>query len=480
MIAFLCALVNLSLIIYCLASQKSIFHPVCLVNAMWLAVNMLNVILGWNSAEAVYLILALPSLFFSIGFFLVEKDLVDRYIFKRFKIFSAAAALFRRTCEKCKVFLAKCLSAPAKSRIGKRLVQHLQSSRVDGFYTLQGMYRIVFDALFIYVVVVFAFMAYDFISRLGLYNHGNLWYTLRVIIWDHHVPDWFIYKYSTTVVLLLPSVLLVAAQKSKKRSDLIKFFISLIIAVAWTFLLTSRTATFQAIIILVMSQILLMENPDTPLDAKVLASIRKKKLLLFAGAVGFILLIFTYVALKKNGDLYGDVSIFEFFLKSIANYTNLSSAAFVEWFKGGFEYSYGASTFRFVIAVLNRLGLSSIVPVANEGGIFITFEGLPTNALTVARAYIEDFGVVYMAFILMVFGMIHGAVYKRACRYTGLKRIRFALINAMLDVPLFFQILTNLYLNTLSGWIQFAFWSWVFTASVFWIKTETNPCKSVE
>ena len=199
--------------------------------------------------------------------------------------------------------------------------------------------------------------------------------------------------------------------------------------------------------------------------------------MLFAAAVVFILLMFTVIALKKNGDLYGDVSLIEIFLKSIANYTNLSSAAFVEWYKQGFTYTYGATTFRFVIAVLNRLGLIAAIPAANEGGIFITFEGLPTNALTVARAYVEDFGVIYMALVMMVFGIIHGAVYKRACENTGLKRIRYALINAMLDVPLIFQILTNLYLNVLSGWIQTAFWCCVFTSMLFWVKTEQRDEK---
>ena len=117
-----------------------------------------------------------------------------------------------------------------------------------------------------------------------------------------------------------------------------------------------------------------------------------------------------------------------------------------------------------------KLGVITTVPAANYGGIFITFEGIPTNAFTVARAYVEDFGVVYMALMMMIFGLIHGAVYKKARTSSGLVRMRYALINAMLDIPLFFQILTNQYLNVLSGWIQYVFWICVFTSSVLWLR----------
>ena len=494
MIAFLCALVNICLIIYCLASKKSIFHPVCLLNAMWMAVNVLNAILGWNSAEPAYIILVFPPLFFSLGFFAIEKNffmknkfmlslyaavakLSDKYRIKERKVIAATAKLFHSVRKTYTETFELCMAALTQCKIGTRFIDHVCVSVTNKPYTLHGMYTKVSNTLFGFDVVVFIGLTYAFASRLGQYDHGNLWYTLRVIIWDYHVTDWFIFKYSSPIVLLLPSILLIAAQKSKKRIDMIKFLISLVMAVIWSILLTSRTATFQAIIILVMSQILLMEHSDKPLNASELAAMRKKKVMLFAAAVVFILLMFTVIALKKNGDLYGDVSLIEFFLKSIANYTNLSSAAFVEWYKQGFTYTYGATTFRFVIAVLNRLGLIAAIPAANEGGIFITFEGLPTNALTVARAYVEDFGVIYMALVMMVFGIIHGAVYKRACENTGLKRIRYALINAMLDVPLFFQILTNLYLNVLSGWIQTAFWCCVFTSMLFWVKTEQRDEK---
>lgn len=468
MIACFCALLDLSLIIYCLREKKSIFHPACILNAMWMAVHVLNMFLGWNSGEPAYFILALPALFFTIGFLLVEKDYLGRV-----KLFQKVAQAWKGFCVKCKAVFEKCTAALVKNRFVSKLPLDLSMSSGRSDMPICGIYPLASNLALAFVTVVFLVQAYAFLSKLSLYDNGNLWYTLRLIIWQHNVTGHFILKYTSTIALVLPSVLLVGAQKSKTKADIVKFAVSLIIAILWSFLLTSRTATFQVVILLVMSQILLMEQKSGGLmTEKERKAVMKKKLAMFAAAIVFILAMFIYVALKKDTNTYGDVSFIEFFVKSIANYTNLSSAAFVEWYKGGFEYAFGANTFRIIIAILNRLGILAVVPVANEGGIFIPYGGLSTNALTVARAYVEDFGVVYMALVMMVFGMIHGAVYKRACRYTELKQIRYALINAMLDIPLFFQILTNQYLNVLSMWIQVVFWCWLFTGAVFWIKEE--------
>ena len=73
MIALICAAINIAILAICVLKKKSIFYPVCILNLMWLAVNMMNVLLGWNSKEIVYLILSLPPLCFSVGFFLADR-----------------------------------------------------------------------------------------------------------------------------------------------------------------------------------------------------------------------------------------------------------------------------------------------------------------------------------------------------------------------------------------------------------------------
>ena len=464
MVALICAAINIAILIRCFLKKESLFYPVCLLNLMWLAVHMMNVILGWNSGEFVYFILALPSLFFSIGFIISEKTRLipnlGKHLLKKVK---EKSSVCRKMLDGVEDFCGN-----VKSSITALYADLIKQDNTWRYY--QGMHPIVSTALLCVVSALFLLYAYEFLSRLGQYYEGSVWYTFRVITWEHNVNDMFLYKYSSLVAFLLPSVLLVSAQRSKQKNEYYKFWVSLGIAIVWSILRTSRTSTFAVVIIMVMSQILLLETRDTRrLSPETIAQIRKKKIVIFVAAVVFILGIFLYVALKKETNSYGDVSVFEFFLKSLSNYTNLSSAAFVEWYKQGVTHTYGTNSFRFVVAVLYKLGIISTAPAANSGGLFITFEGLRTNAFTVARAYVEDFGVLFMAFMLMVFGILHGAVYRRACRAKGLKKVRYALINAMLDIPLFFQILTNQYMNVLSGWIQYVFWMYLFTWPVLWV-----------
>ncbi len=428
MAAFICIEVNIAILYFCIKYKKDLFHPVCLLNLMWLGVHTLNMILGWNSDEHTYLILLLPALCFSVGFFIAET-----------------------------------LKLSPKRNADALMKQ-------ENIYPSHSMNRYVSASLLLGVGIVFICYTYSYISKLPEFiSNGNVWLSFRQIQWKYNINDKFVFKYTSTVAFLLPSVLLISAQKSKKRIDYAQFVCSLVIAVVWSILRTSRTSTFQVVIIMVMSQLLLMENGnETQRNKTEELKIRKKKLIIFVLAVLFILAVFIVVAFKKMGSAYGDVSGFEFILRSLANYTNLSSAAFVEWYKNGVEYTYGAGSFRFIIAVLSKLGIIKAQPMANSGGLFIVYEGMSTNALTVARTYIEDFGVVYMGAILAVFGFIHGTVYRKACTSHGAKKSRYALINAMLDIPLFFQILTNQYLNVLSGWIQYVFWISLFTFPLFW------------
>lgn len=472
MIALICATVNIAIIVRCFLRKESIFYPVCLLNLMWLAVHMMNLVLGWNSDEAAYLILLLPSLFFSVGFVISDKT---RLLPNTWKFLIQKIKDKSSVCKKILGWIAT--AAGTIKAFGKKNLDQIRKRKTSGGH-LQGMRPTISTGVLTVVVVVFAFYAYEFLSRLGMYNDGNVWYAFRVITWEHHVNDIFVYKYSSLVAFLLPSVLLISAQKSKKKTELCKFIVSLVVAIIWSVLRTSRTSTFSIVIIMVMTQILLMERNNTKkLNSQERVAIRKKKMGIFAVAVVFILAIFLYVALQKETNSYGDVSVFEFFLKSLANYTNLSSAAFVEWYKQGVTHTYGSNSFRFVIAVLYKLGIITTLPAANSGGLFITFEGLRTNAFTVARAYVEDFGVLYMAVMMMIFGLVHGAVYSKARRSKGLIQVRYALINAMLDIPLFFQILTNQYLNVLSGWIQYVIWICLFTWPLLWTREVSDHKK---
>ena len=424
MAAFVCVVLNLGTLAICYRSHKKFYYPIVILNLMWLFVNVLNTILVWNSNEFEYLILALPPLMFSIGFLVGERIRI-------------------------------------KSR---------SNDTIRGFYEPSRMKPAVSLILIGIIAAIFAAYAYFFVSRMGLYSAFNRWYALRRITWDEDINETTIYRYAVIPAFLLPSVFLVSAQRSKRAIEWIKFVAALAIAVIWSILRTSRTSTLNVIMLLVMSQVLLMNTRQKSVRDSKIARKRTRKL--FTAGVIFIVVLFLYVALQKNETSYGDVSRGMFFINSIANYTNLSAAAFVEWFKQGFTYTKGENTFRLAIAILNRFGLAEREAIANSGGLFVSYAGFTTNAMTVARAYVEDYGVWFMAIMLMIFGIIHGAVYRNTINSTGIKRVRFSLINAMLYIPLFYQILTNQYMNVLSAWIQYVIWIYVFTSPRLWRSTE--------
>ena len=423
MSAFVCVILNVITLVICHHVHKKFYYPVVILNLMWLFVNLLNIILVWNSNEFEYMILALPPLMFSIGFFIGEKT--------RVKIKN-------------------------------------DDGYLNSFEPYQLNPIVAWLALGI-IAIIFMFYAYFFISRIGLYSAFNRWYALRRIVWEEDINEAIIYRYGVIPAFLLPSVFLISAQRSRKKVEWLGFIIALFIAIVWSILRTSRTSTLNVVMLMVMSQILLINAKAKSYTDTKKAKRRTRRLFICGGI--FILILFLYVALQKNENSYGEVSRSMFFLKSISNYTNLSSAAFVEWYKTGFISTKGENTFRFIIAVLSRLGIGNKQAIANSGGLYVSYAGLTTNAMTVARAYVEDYGVWFMAMMLMIFGMIHGTIYRITEKSSGIKKIRYALINAMLYIPLFYQILTNQYMNVLSAWLQYVIWIIVFTSPNAWKQT---------
>lgn len=427
MIALICAFINLFIMFINFNRNRNVFHPVFLLNTMWLIVHTLNFILGWNNNEMEYFILAIPSCMFSIGFRFMEKH---------------------RIC------------------FGK---SNSVTSRLETveYYSLKQSAS---NLLFLITIILFLAYVYYFFTRMGGFGGLDSWYQYRMIAWTDSPENIVFFKYGAVFVFLLPSFFLISAQKTKHLFDWVKFAVVLAISIAWSYMRTSRTSTFTVVFLLVMTQIVLRNGKDDKGGLSIIKD-KKKNRRLFLFALVFILFVFLRVALQKNPDEYGSVSRVEFYLRNISNYTNLSSAAFVEWYKNGFEHTNGKNSFRFLYAVLNKLGVATRSNIGeNFGGLFVTYKGMSTNALTVARAYVEDFGVVFMAVMLNLFGLIHGAIYKRAVVYRGLYQMRFALINAMLCIPLFYQILTNQYLNVLSGWIQYVIWIVLFTQPIWWKK----------
>lgn len=420
MVALLCFVLNTILFIITYERYRNIFAPPVVLNLMWGFVNLLNFFLGWNSNEIEYLILSLPALMFTIGF-----------------LFSTSKLRTNTAVNKDTTY--------AYSKLTTYLIISV-------------------------VTILSLYYFYFMFSRIGTYYSGNLWYTLRRIVWAENTKEIGIFNYPSIPLYLLPTILIFSLKRKKHRYIKISLILVLLIAFIWSVISTSRTQTFMLIFITLMSQIVYRFNNYKFISLR--DKRKRKRLIVFSGIL--ILVVFIYISTQKNPDAYGETSGFSFALKSIANYTNLSSACFVEWFKGGFKHRNGLNSFRLIYAVLQRLGMDVDVVNTTSGGTFITFQGYTSNAFTVARNYVEDFGVLYMAFILLLFGLIHGLTYKKAICSQGRKKIRFSIICGILYIPLMYQILTDQYLNVLSQWIQYIIWVYVLTSKRFFRETKTE------
>lgn len=419
MFARICLSVNVLLAFYAYNKHNTILAPTFILNAMWGLANLMNVLLGWNDNEIEYLILMLPPLMFSIGF-------------------EAVQICYLNSSNRC--------------------VKTNMSFENTGFVFKESTLMVMYGADLALSAVYFVFI----LTNIRKYYTGSLWYTLRLITWLEEDASSALLKYPVVPIFILPTLFIYQYRMTKRKKG--RIVVSILIALLWGFFYSSRTPIFTFVVLTIFAQMICSIRPSVKEQ-------RKHRRLIVVSVV-FFLVVFIYQALKKNGTLYGDVSMSTFIIKSLINYTNLSLACFVEWVKRPIEYLGGKITFRFLYAVLEKVGLEFKAINSSSGGLFINYNGFTTNAFTVARNYVEDFGVAFMAIMLFIFGLFHGYLYKKATKSPiGPKKIRYIIMCSALYVPLFYQIMTDQYMNCFSQWLQYFLWSYVMTSSLFVQKT---------
>lgn len=410
MVAFLCFELNIMLLIVTYIRYKTILAPPVLLNLMWGGVNLLNFLLGWNSNEIVYLILSLPFIMFTIGFMCATNK--------------------------------------------------MESNAVVSYNSVFTYSKFVVFIILLLVVSISIVYFYFVFSRIGSYFSVNMWYTLRKIVWLEDTKNIGIFSYPFVPLLLLPTIFIFIL--SNNTQNYIKYSLIFVFIISFfkSLISTSRTQTFTLIIVTLMSHVVYNINKNNLTSLNYM--LKRKRWIIIS--VILILFVFVFIGSQKNPEAYGESNALYFALKSLINYTNLSSACFVEWYKDGFEYRNGLNSLRLIYAILHWLGMDVDVVNTTSGGLFISYQGYSSNAFTVARNYVEDFGVIYMAFMFLLFGWIHGKTYKKALCSEGRKKIRFSIICGFLYVPLMYQILTDQYLNVLSQWIQYTIWVYILTS----------------
>ncbi len=405
----LCALIVQ--LLFCKSHYKYFFVPPVLLTYIWIAVHVFNLLLGWQINEPAYLILVIPPVMFNLGF----------YINSKIRLSTGT----------------------------KRVSTYTEVSSDDNF-TIR--YRLLYIAIIIDVVL----MAWSLCSAsriiVGLTN-ANAWLNIHEgasmmsgnLLLSYSVPASYIFSAFCGIIYYL----------KKQRKLLLVYIISLIIALVRAFMAGNRTSLFMVLILNIFC-ILLNMRSDGGISYK--KTSRKTKKVIIIASIVFCIMFFG-IASQKYNDMFSRLPLREFLIKNFTGYFNLSSAAFVRWYNEGVMHTNGANTFRFVYAVANRLGAS--VFVADTNSSYIEVEGTVTNAFTVAKIYIEDFGIGFMSFMLFLYGVLHSHFYRDSFGNNVVKRMMKQLFCSALYIGLIGQVLGDQYITIASMMINFLIWSYL-------------------
>lgn len=388
---------------------NNILAPPIILSCMWLGVHVLNFLLGWQVGELEYAILIIPPLMFNVGFLTVSKY--------NFIIQNKNKCKKKLTLEKYKI-----------------------------------KYKVVYAAL----TIDFLFMIINLYSLLKILNKTseiNFWLAVHESATMMNNNIFVIY--SVPAAYILSGFCSLLYFQNKNRKNLIIFLLALMFAGIRAFIAGNRSSLFMVIVLNLFPVLLSFKSCDN----KIKSYKEQKKLILAAAIITAIM--FFGIASQKYTEDYDLLTFKDFIIQNFTGYYNLSSAAFVKWFKDGFAYTYGTNTFRFFFAVLNRLGLDNI-QVNSINASYINIEGTVTNAFTVAKNYVEDFGVIFMGLMLMLFGMIHAHFYKKSFKGNIYNMFSSRLFCSAMYIGLLYQVLVDQYMTILSMMINFALWSFIF------------------
>lgn len=390
---------------------KYFITPPILLTSIWIAVHILNLLLGWQIGDVEYLILLIPPIMFCLGF-----------------------CIFARV------------------NIGFNQIHHMEAYNKD-----RERWRVNYNALLLILIIESILMMWSlkiiFEASSKLAN-ANFW--LNIHESASIINSNFLLTYSIPATYIFSGFcgLLYLENKNKKMG--IIYIAALVIAVIRAFMAGNRSALLMVIIINIFPLLLNMQGNMTVS----VINIKKKTRKLLILAIFMSAVMFFGIASQKYSDQLSNLSLGTFLLKNFTGYFNLSSAAFVEWYKQNTVHTNGANTFRFFFAILNRIGVS--VPVADINSNFISINGTVTNAFTVAKIYVEDYGVVFMAVMMFIYGAIHAHFYKRIFFNDYQKRMSGQLFCGVLYIGLLYQILVDQYVSILSMMLSFYIWSFVF------------------
>lgn len=308
----------------------------------------------------------------------------------------------------------------------------------------------IFLLITIILFSIYLIKAIHFISQEFDFNY---WRTLSIGKKTGKFEIPIIIEYSRSAVIALSIVCSIVFFNNPSKINKRYFIISGIIALFYVITSGNRGAIFIWIISLTFSYLIIKNYSN------------KKLFYVLVRLALVILTVFIVTNFAKY--VYSDQSdAIKFSQYLLKHYFTSSPIAFVEWMKSAKEYTHGANTFRFFLAIYNNLGGNIDVVETVQDPIQITKLGEETNVYTVLHYYARDFGLIYALLIQIFLGIWHGFLYKKsilADRATPF----FIALQSIFYYPLFYQFFSDQYFTLFSSWLQYILWFWIFTNRAF-------------
>lgn len=308
-------------------------------------------------------------------------------------------------------------------------------------------------ALIIEIIIFlsFAFQVRRYISAHYVYN---FWKTLISGKTTGTYNEGLVASYARNAVISFAIVCSIVYFSNPNKRNRNYFFITFVIALFFTVTAGNRGIILMLILAVFFSNLLIKRY-----------SIKKSLVIMsFLTVIAFAVFI-SFAFLKY---VYDDQSnVLAFILKQLRVYFTTSMVAFTDWMDLHYEPLYGKNTFRFLYAVLNRIGYDVDVAVNRQN--YVLVYGDRTNVYTVLHYYAADFGLGYAFVIQFLLGIMYGLLYKKVVLRKSSNVFCIGLLSLMY-FPLINQFFDDKYFSIMSTWLQLSFWLWLFTRKSFLIK----------
>lgn len=318
-----------------------------------------------------------------------------------------------------------------------------------------------------FTIVVFLLMSiiavYDFweIYNLatGKYSTGNLWNDFLRVYRSEEVAENIILSYSMNAFhsLLFVSCAVFLLNNSKLN----KKFFAWAVALSFPFLFGNSRSAIVMVLIALIFIICVVKNFENK-------KIFRWGICALIGVTGLVLVT---ALLKGKSYFENGWTKSEYLSMIFQSYFSSPMVAFCEWYQGGYQLTYGRTTFRMFFALMKILN-----PNLSIDGIvldFTTVQGVSTNIYTGLYAYTKDFGVLFAYIMIGLLGAFHGELYKKSVLNKRINLFCIVMFSLMMS-PLLQMYSGESHWLALSTWIQFAFWVFVFTYDGILVRVKRN------